>query len=60
MTQSCFNEKDAPTDKNIYAITKLHELSLVVDVFTEVPSNLLISSICVNNADFTLMEMLIL
>ena len=48
MTQSCFNEKDAPTDKNIYAITKLHELSLVVDVFSEVMSNLVISSMYVS------------
>jgi hypothetical protein len=53
VTQSYFNDKDAPTGKKIYAITELHELSLV-DVFPEVLSNLVISSMCVNNADFTL------
>jgi len=48
VTQSCFNDKDAPTGKNIYAITKLYELSLVVDVFSEVMSNLVISSMYVS------------
>ena len=59
MTQSYFNDKDAPTGKKIYAITELHELSLV-DVFPEVLSNLVISSMCVKNADFHPMVMLIL